>query len=58
MFKQHHRHSGVIYLRLGTISFDASRERLDYVLTHYADHLDQFIVVTQNIVRVRRARHD
>ncbi len=58
MFRQHYGHAGVIYLRLGTISFDAKRERLDYVLNHYADQLDQFIVVTQNTVRVRKARHD
>ncbi len=53
IFRQHHRHSGVIYLRLGTSSFTARRERLDYVLDNYADQLDRFIVVTQNTIRVR-----
>jgi predicted nuclease of predicted toxin-antitoxin system len=39
-------HAGVIFLRLGTYApLDLKIERLAYVLTHYADHLDQFLVV-------------
>lgn len=49
-------HSGVIFLRLGNYApLSTKIERLSYVLTHYTDHLDQFIVVTRGRVRVRRS---
>jgi predicted nuclease of predicted toxin-antitoxin system len=47
-------HSGVIYLRLASFSFAFTTARLEYVLTNYADRLDQFLVVTPASVRVRR----
>jgi predicted nuclease of predicted toxin-antitoxin system len=48
-------HAGVIYLRLGQYASLAVKiERLTRVLTHDADQLDQFLVVTHHRVRVRR----
>jgi predicted nuclease of predicted toxin-antitoxin system len=46
-------HAGVIYLRLGEYADLETRiERLAYVLTHHAAHLDTFLVVTRLRVRV------
>jgi len=50
-------HTGVIYLRLGNdVELSSKRERLRYVLTHYVDTLDQFLVVTPHRVRVQRSK--
>jgi predicted nuclease of predicted toxin-antitoxin system len=50
-------HAGVIYLRLGNYAdLEAKQERLRYVLTHYADKLDQFLVVTPHRVRLHRPK--
>ena len=47
-------HAGVIYLRLGDDADLPLRiARLSHVLTHHADALDQFIVVTRHRVPVR-----
>jgi predicted nuclease of predicted toxin-antitoxin system len=47
-------HMGVIYLRLGAyVPLNLAIERLDYVLNHHVDQLDQFLVVTRHRVRVR-----
>lgn len=45
--------AGVIYLRLTTTRIAVRRERLDYVLTHHGDQLDQCITVTEQSVRMR-----
>jgi predicted nuclease of predicted toxin-antitoxin system len=46
-------HAGVIFLRLGTYApLSLKIERLNYVLTHYADQLDQFLVVKKGNVRI------
>ncbi len=55
VFRHRQPHAGVILLRLGDYTELAVKiARLDYVLTHYADRLDQFVVVTLQRVRVRR----
>jgi predicted nuclease of predicted toxin-antitoxin system len=55
VFRLGQTHPGVIFLRLGPHANLAFRiVRLDHVLTHYADQLDQFIVVTSRAARVRR----
>jgi predicted nuclease of predicted toxin-antitoxin system len=47
-------HAGVIFLRLGTYApLDLKIERLNYVLMHYVDQLDQFLVVKRQSVRVK-----
>ena len=46
-------HAGVIYLRLDTTRLAVRLARVEYVLTYYKEHLDQFIVVTTDDVRVR-----
>jgi predicted nuclease of predicted toxin-antitoxin system len=53
VFGHRRPHAGVIYLRLDTSILAIRTERLEYVLTHYADQLDQFLVVTRQRVRVR-----
>jgi predicted nuclease of predicted toxin-antitoxin system len=55
VFRLGQPHAGVIFLRLGPYADLAFRvARLHYVLTHYGDQLDQFLVVTPRRVRVRR----
>lgn len=50
-------HAGVIFFRLGNyVPLATKVERIMYVLTNYADQLDQFLVVTRDRVRVGR-RH-
>ena len=54
VFRLRQPHAGVIYLRLGEEADLANKiSRLSYVLTHYADRLDQFLVVTAHRVRIR-----
>jgi hypothetical protein len=49
-----HPHAGIIYLRLGSYAeLSIKVARLNYVLTHYATHLDQLLVVTLHRVRIR-----
>lgn len=59
VFRLGQPHSGVVHLRFGRLDNYAplatKLERLQYVLSHYADQLDQFLVVTRHRVRVRRA---
>jgi predicted nuclease of predicted toxin-antitoxin system len=46
VFRFKRPHAGVIFLRLGTYApLDLKIARVSFVLTHYADQLDQFIVV-------------
>jgi predicted nuclease of predicted toxin-antitoxin system len=53
VFRFKHPHAGVIFLRLGTYTpLELKIERINYVLTHYADQLDQFLVVKKGNVRV------
>ena len=42
------------HLRLSTTFIQQRIARLDAVLDHYGDQLDQFLVVTDQRVRVRR----
>jgi predicted nuclease of predicted toxin-antitoxin system len=54
VFRLQQPHAGVIFLRLGEEADLATKiARLDCVLTHYADRLDQFLVVTPHRVRIR-----
>jgi hypothetical protein len=47
----------VILLRLGSYAdLPTQIARLDDILTHYTDQLDQFLVVTRRRVRVRQSR--
>jgi predicted nuclease of predicted toxin-antitoxin system len=53
VYRFKHPHAGVIYLRLGTYApLELKIERLSFVLTHYKDQLDQFLVVKRETVRV------
>lgn len=53
VFQQGRPHRGVIFFRLGTTVLASRIERLDNVLTHHADRLDHFLIVTRYRVRVR-----
>jgi predicted nuclease of predicted toxin-antitoxin system len=49
-------HTGVTYLRLGAyVRLATVIDRLEYVLKHYADQLDQFLVTTPHRVQARRS---
>jgi len=48
-------HSGVILFRLRTTRLETKQQRLDYVLARYSDRLHNFIVVSEQRVRIRRA---
>jgi predicted nuclease of predicted toxin-antitoxin system len=53
VFRLKRPHAGVIFLRLGKYApLELKIERIDYVLTNYADQLDQFLVVKKGNVRV------
>ena len=47
-------HAGVILFRLRNEDVPTKIRRLDHVLAYYTEQLDQFLVVTQHSVRVRR----
>lgn len=53
VFRLGRPHAGVIYLRLSTTRIRFRLARLDIVLSDYADHLGQFLVVDDETVRVR-----
>jgi predicted nuclease of predicted toxin-antitoxin system len=48
-----HPHASVILFRLGATDLATKIQRLDDVLRERADHLDRFIVVTLQSIRVR-----
>jgi predicted nuclease of predicted toxin-antitoxin system len=54
VFRHRQPHTGVIYLRLASYSFALTTARLEDVLTHHADRLDRFLIVTPGGVRERR----
>jgi len=50
-------HAGVIFLRLGAYApLQLKTDRLSFVLTHYMDQLDQFLVVSKDTVRVGHSK--
>jgi predicted nuclease of predicted toxin-antitoxin system len=53
VFRLRQPHAGVIYLRLDTVLFEVRARRIDEVLATYGDQLDQFLVVTEDAVRIR-----
>lgn len=53
VFRLRKPHTGVIYLRLSTTAIEVCLQRLNFVLTHHSDQLDQFLTVTNHSVRPR-----
>ena len=47
-----HAHTGVLLFRLKTTEPAVTIARLQYVLDHYSDWLDQFLIITERRVRV------
>lgn len=56
IFHQRLPPSGVIYFRMKSQTIEVKLARLEKVLTEHAHELDQFIVVTEKRIRVRRNR--
>jgi predicted nuclease of predicted toxin-antitoxin system len=56
VFRKRLQQTGIILMRLPGASLETKLTRLTYVLTHYSAQLDQFIVVTDRGVRVRRLK--
>ncbi len=52
--REGHAHAGVVYFRLSTVDLPTLTLRLTAVLTDYADQFHEFLVVTDERVRVRR----
>jgi predicted nuclease of predicted toxin-antitoxin system len=56
IFRRRLPHAGVILFRLVHEDIEIKRHWLSYVLTHYRDQLDQFIVISDHGIRIRRTR--
>ncbi len=56
IFRRRLSHAGVVLFRLGSESVAAKILWLGYVLARHAEQLDQFIVITERGVRVRRTQ--
>jgi predicted nuclease of predicted toxin-antitoxin system len=54
VFRHRHPHAGVILFRLGNETLERKQVWLLHVLTHYQQHLHQFLVVTDQRIRIRR----
>src|SRR3990172_7639619 len=52
VFRLGRPHAGVILFRLGSTSLGVKIDRLNYVLSHYSDRLDHFLVVRDRLVRI------
>lgn len=53
VFRLRQPHARVIYLRLDTVLLEVRARRVDDVLASFGDQLDQFLVVTEDSVRIR-----
>ncbi|MGE3267277.1 MAG: DUF5615 family PIN-like protein [Chloroflexota bacterium] len=53
VFRLRRPHAGVIYLRVDTTRFQVRAQRIDEALAQYGDHLDRFLVVTADSMRIR-----
>jgi predicted nuclease of predicted toxin-antitoxin system len=56
IFRQRLPHCGVIFFRLSDQAIATTMARLDHLLRTYLDQLDQFVVVMDRTVRVRRSQ--
>jgi hypothetical protein len=56
IFRQRLAHAGVILFRLGAEALATKQLWLQYVVTHHAPDLRQFIVITDRGVRIRTRR--
>jgi predicted nuclease of predicted toxin-antitoxin system len=56
VFQQHLPHAGIILFRLKEeqTNLQLRKERLSYVLSHHSDQLQHFVVVTPQLVRIRK----
>lgn len=58
VFRHRQAHTGVIYWRLPPMELSVKIARLNALLEEHASHLDQFVVVTERSVRIRRTQQD
>lgn len=56
VFRRGLPHQGVVLFRLRQEGLEIKKAWLERVITHHADHLDRFIVITDAGIRVRRTR--
>ena len=56
VFRQGRPHAGVIYFRMPVATAELKLARLALLFRDYRDQLDQFIVVGERRIRVRRTR--
>jgi predicted nuclease of predicted toxin-antitoxin system len=54
VFRRRLRHTGILLMRLPGASLETKIERLLHLLTHHSAELNQYVVVTERSVRVRR----
>lgn len=54
VFHQSFSHAGVLLFRLGNEALDLKRSWLQYVLDHHEIDLEEFVVITDLGIRVRR----
>jgi predicted nuclease of predicted toxin-antitoxin system len=55
IFRRRLPHAGVILFRLKHEDLEIKRHWLNHVLDHYADQLDQFIVISDHGIRIRHS---
>jgi predicted nuclease of predicted toxin-antitoxin system len=56
IFRRQLSHAGVILFRLSTEDIQIKKDRLTYVLTNHSQDLGDFIVISDQRIRVRRVR--
>jgi len=56
VFQQHLPHAGIILFRLKEeqANLQLRKERLSYILSNYSDQLQHFLVVTSQLVKIRK----
>jgi len=54
VFRLRHRHAGVIFLRIDTTNIQTRCDRLDRALEELGDSIEQFVVVSNDSIRISR----
>ena len=54
VFRLRHRHAGVIFLRLETTNIRTRCDRLDRALDELGDFIEEFVVLSDDAIRIRR----
>lgn len=54
IFRHRLRHSGVILIRFNPLQIDLAKRTIDQLISDHAHEIDQFLVVSERGIRVRR----